>query len=469
MRRNVRKALSILMVAVLCFGLAACGSNSGGTPQPNGGGAAQPNGGGSSSQVSAGTVTQPLDLNALFAAPANAVQDFHYWTGKEILYESNPHRDKNPQVFYYMLDVQAMSDYATMLQKNGFTLVDFFNQSANAQEWALTSDRCPDAALITSVYSKTQCHVAIRKTDDTRKFRIDVSPDLLVCDVGLRRDGSVADVRPQGASAGAGLIRLADGSYQTSDGRLTAAVGTAMVLRDGVAYNTTATFALESGNETILTGNYYRDQFIYLLHRENALMTGDIFREQDLAGSVSRSEMQLKSVTTRTYGDKPAVLIAHGTTALLPSYTQNNYEQLTMQVMYYQPGSDAVYYVYGRFADKTEPKEVEALIAVNMAGGGSGAAIENTTYVKPGSTIKLVYTHREFGTSYDVFKWEVVEGAGKVTLNATGDTCEVTAQTPGLAIVRVTYEYGVEEPDVLTGVLRTVNKAITQDYSFVVE
>ena len=458
MKKNVQKLLAALMAFALMIGFAACGGDSG-----------SPSGGGSVPRGEAGTVAQPLDLDALFAAPDNAVQDFHYWTDKEFPYESNPTRDEDPQVFSYTLDVQAMYDYAAMLQNNGFSLVEFYDEFSNCIEWSLTSDRCPDAEMIDSVYSRSKCHVNIWRSDSNRKFRVDVSPDLQVCDLGLRRNGATVDVTPKGASAGAGLVRLANGSYQTSDGRLTAQVGTAMVLRDGKEYNTTATFKLDYGCETIMTGNYYRDQFVYLQHAENSLMADDIFREQDLAGESVFEELDNSSVTGRNFGSKPGVVLSHGTKALMPCFVQDNFEDLTMRVMYYEKGGDAVYYVYGRFADNKEAKEVEALIAVNMAGGGSGAAIENATYIKPGSTVKLNYSHREFGTKYDVFNWEVVEGVGKATLDFTGDTCEVTAQKPGLVIVRVTYEYGMEEPDVLTGILRTVNKAITQDYSFVIE
>lgn len=460
MNKNLHKTLAVLTALAMILGLGGCGESLI-TRIPELGDVLSTN-----PVKQAVTVAQPLDLDTLFAAPDNAVQDFHYWTDKEFPYESNPSRDKGPQVHHYVLDAQAMAEYAQMLQENGFTLVKYHNQSDKFVEWSLASDRCPDAATITSVYSQTECHVNIWRSDNNRKFRVDVSEDLRVCDIGLRRDGVTADVKPQGQSAGAGLIRLADGSYQTSDGRLTAPAGTAMVLRDGTAYNTTATFDLDRGYEGIMTGDYYRDQFIYLKHAENSLMTGDIFREQDLAGESVFEDLDNDSVTGRSFGSKPGVVLSHGEKALLPCFVQDNFEQLTMRVMYYEKGGDAVYYVYGRFADNKEPKEVEALIAVNMAGDG---VVEDATYMKAGSTVKLVYTHREFGTKFDVFKWEVIDGQGKVSISSTGDTCEVTGTAPGLAIVRVTYEYGVEEPDVLTGNMRTVTKAITQDYNFVIE
>lgn len=463
MRKNVQKLLAAIMALAMMLSIGACAEeldikipDLGSTPDTTP----------TTPQAQTVTVAQPLDLDEMFAAPDNAVQDFHYWTDEEFPYESNPSRDKNPQVHYYVLDTQAMAEYAQMLQENGFTLVDYHNQSDKFVEWSLTSDRCPDAETITSVYEKTQCHVNIWRSDDKRKFRVDVSKDLQVCDIGLRRDGVTADVKPQGQSAGAGLLRLPDGSYQTSDGRLTAPVGTAMVLRDGTAYNTTATFDLNKGVEGIKTGNYYRDQFIYLQHGGNSLMTGDIFREQDLAGESVFEELDNSKVTGRSFGSKPGVVLSHGEKALLPCFVQDNFEELTMRVMYYQQGGDAVYYVYGRFADSKEPKEVEALIAVNMAGDG---VVEDATYMKAGSTVKLQYTHREFGTKFDVFKWEVIDGKDKVSISSTGDTCEVTGTAAGVAIVRVTYEYGVEEPDVLTGNPRTVTKAITQDYNFIIE
>lgn len=134
--------------------------------------------------------------------------------------------------------------------------------------------------------------------------------------------------------------------------------------------------------------------------------------------------------------------------------------------MHYDKGGIAVFYVYARFLDG-EPTEIEALCAVDTS--DKGGAIEEATYLTPGSTIVLKYTHQEYGSAYHTYDWAIVEGDDKVSIDATGNSCDVTAIAPGVATVTVTYHYSKEEPDVLTGISRTVDHTIVEEYHFIVE
>ena len=69
-----------------------------------------------------------------------------------------------------------------------------------------------------------------------------------------------------------------------------------------------------------------------------------------------------------------------------------------------------------------------------------------------------------YDSSYEIFRWVIVEGDSLVSL--AGDitkSCMVTANRAGTARVRVTYEYSIEEPDVLTGIPRRKQKTRTYD------
>jgi len=130
-------------------------------------------------------------------------------------------------------------------------------------------------------------------------------------------------------------------------------------------------------------------------------------------------------------------------------------------------GGEAVYYVYARMTS-AEPCEVEALVAVDMSGGSSGS-FGNATRLSVGDSFTLHYSGEEFGAHYHVYEWQVTDGEGNVRIEGTGSKCRVEALGKGVATVRVTYEYGVDEPDVLTGNMGPVNKVKTESYNFIIE
>ena len=413
------------------------------------------------------TVASTMDLEAEYAVPVNAVPDLHYWSCEAAEYRDEPKELDGNQVIYYTTEMEWIQKYVSMLQQNGYTLVDKYEgYKGGCYSWAFTCNAVPNARKFNDIFTETPCHVSIYWTDNNRyKFTMNVSPDLEVCDTGARYDGSVVDVKPQGESAGAGLVRLSDGSYQTSDGRLTAAVGTAMVIRDGTAYNTAARYALDGSSQQIWVEGYYRNEGLFIETPENYLVQGDLFRHYDLRRD-NLNELDKGSLDGFNYGGV-VTFVACGDKWVNPSYNDPYYDALTMRLMYYDKGGDAVFYVYARFKSGNEPQEVEALCAVDTE--TNTGTINDATYLKAGNTITLKYTHREFDTSYNVFNWEIIEGADKVSISHVGDTCDVTAKSPGVATVRVTYEYSKEEPDVLTGIPRTVGHSIQEEYHFIIE
>ena len=460
--RTIRIIAALLAVLML---LTACGSKSGKDRDKDRD--RDKDKGNQSSQNSSGPVTlaQPIDLSRAFALPDNVMPDLYHWADGAATYDDEPGELGGNQVLEYRTDREVIDDYIDMLQNNGFTLVDEYDEFVELHAWGLTCDAAPQARTLEMMFTDTPCHVSIHWTDSSRRgFTMYVSPDIQVCDTGLRKDGSVADITPQGLSAGAGLIQVGDSTYQTSDGRLTASVGTAMVIRDGVTYNTNARYVLDGDYDHFWIEDYYRNEVIFIASPANYLMEGDFFRRDDLVRwrPIERSRDSLDGFIY----DSTAIAITHDDTCVGPGMNEENYEALTLRLMHYDKGGIAVFYVYARFLDGT-PGEIEALCAVDT--GNKGGAIEEATYLKPGSTLVLKYTHQEYGSSYHTYDWEIVEGDDKVSIDATGNTCNVTALSPGVATITVSYGYSREEPDVLTGIPRTVGHTIVETYHIIVE
>ena len=81
-----------------------------------------------------------------------------------------------------------------------------------------------------------------------------------------------------------------------------------------------------------------------------------------------------------------------------------------------------------------------------------------------GQSLDITCPARDY-TNYQQFTWEIVEGTGLAELTGVvARTCTLTALRPGTVLLRSTYEYGIDEPDVLTGFPRNVNRSETRTY-----
>lgn len=415
----------------------------------------------------AGTVSGPLDLNSMFQVPKPAVPDIHFWSNEQARYDSAPSTYVDMTYYTYRGDKELVLSYVEMLKNNGFTLAgDYVAYDGSMLGWAFICDGAGDLPTIEDNICDVMCHLYILWGSGSRtKFTVTVTSKLPVCDTGLRMDGTVVDLTPKGKSAGAGLVRNADGSYTTSDGRLTAAVGTAMIIRDGTVYSTTTTYEEEYDNQRIWANDFYRNECLYIQFPQNSLMQNDIFDQRGIP-NWNLTELDRNELGNFTFKNKIAVFFPHEGKFYQSAWNDDYLEAVTVRLMYYDKGGEAVFYVYGKFDHSGSPTEIEALIAVNMGGTG---LIDDATYMKPGDSITVKYPEQEFGSDYHVYKWEIVDGAGKATIDFTGDTCKVTAKSPGVVTVRATYEYTVDEPDVLTGIIRPAPHSRTKDFYFIIE
>lgn len=414
------------------------------------------------------TVAATANYDSWQEVPANALPDLHYWSGRTIGYADEP--AKGTDCYYYEYGCKSaetraiFNEYLEALQANGFTLVNHYHKYG--ESWGLTCDAAPEAETVKMMYTDTPCHVSIYNDDGIMTFYI--SLDLVVCDTGLRRDGTTADLRPQGTSVAAGLLRLPDGSYQTSDGRLTAAVGTAMVLRDGVSYTTEAEYTRGSSNDRLNIDGYYRNESIFFRAKAGYLVEGDVLTQRELRQWKQYSKDK-DGQNTYKYSTVADLSVAHDGEWESPTYSSTKYtvmDECSVRVMYMDDGGDAVFYIYARFFDG-EPKEIEALAVVSTA--DDEGAFSNATYINVGNTVTLNYPHREYGSNWHTFDWSIVEGTGNVSIQTAGDTCTVTALKAGVAAVKVSYGYSTEEPDPLLGTPRTVSHTKTETYYFVVQ
>lgn len=411
------------------------------------------------------TVAGPISVNNAIEAPANAVPELIAWSGgaataKELA--------KTGTVkMKYTTSGSVIEDYVKALQANGFTLIDeyYFSYRDTFQSWAFTCDAVPNASTIAMQYEDTPCHVCVWRAADDDEFWVDISPSLQFFDTGLRRGGGKVNQVISGPSAGAGLLRLSDGSYQTSDGRLTAAAGNAMVIRDGKTYTCDTRWEVEGEDERLWVENYYRNEGFFFEVPKNSLMEGDVLQIPDLIRE--RYYVTEKDKLDHYNYHTPFFALAHDGMWKGPQLNDSTYEALTVRVMYYQEGGEAVYYVYAKLKN-AQPAEVEALCVVNMA-TSNGGNFSGATRMKVGDTVELEYTGEVFGAHYDVYDWEITDGSGNVYIDSVGDRCEVTARSKGVATVTVTYKYGVTEPDVLTGNPTTAAKSKTQSYNFIIE
>lgn len=222
-------------------------------------------------------------------------------------------------------------------------------------------------------YTDAFCNVCVFGTisQNLMSASVWIPQGMEVSDLGLRYDTRTR-ASLTGPSAYAGLYKLANGSFQTTDGRLSTTVGHAAVRRDGANYTTTAVFHKDThlGREELSLGNFYQNETLFFSTEADKTVSGDLYTLSDLArdeGWLNQPASPLKSAAdfsnftwTRFFG------AAHNGEFLTPlTSAYNAFKSLTVRVMYYQPSQTAVYYIYAEFT--SAPYEVEALCAVDLS------------------------------------------------------------------------------------------------------
>lgn len=427
-------------------------------------------------------VAEATDFADVTARGDNAFQDIRHWSYGDAMARNlpDPDREGNTGVKYYV-SRDTVEAYVRMLTENGFTLEDAYEFSYKSDpflSWALRCNTLTDAETFGSQYENVPCHVNVWSSKKG-EYHVEYSTALTMCDLGMRQDGATADLTPQGASAGAGLYRLADGSYRTADGRLSAKVGGAAVIRDGETLAGKARYEQYESSEGVWIEEYAGAEGIYFRTKADTVQSGDVFLAADTERLAKNYHTKDKYDITGFRWDEPLFLMECGDGWYGPTVSSatNRFETLTVRVMYYEKNGDAVYYIYARTPDST-PAEIEVLCAVNTSPVEKTDAEPNSSgvyedgapaTVSVGETITLRNNAHTFDSDYHVYEWKIAEGENLIDISSGGNECTVTAKAAGTAVVSCKYSYTEETEDVLTGIPRTAHKSRTTRFTITIE
>ena len=303
-----------------------------------------------------------LDMEEYGKLPAYPVQDLRAWGQGEVRLADEPVNMSGYHLYKYRISQEVLEEYIAMMQSHGFTLVGENHQSSflgSYQSYGLLCDNASDIPTIEQMYTDTPCHINIWKSDF--EWWVNVADGIALCDMGLRRDGSVASILPQGESVAAGLRRIS-GGYKTSDGRLQAKLGEAAVVCGGEKLQGTATWK-RSGEKVTVTVKISDDLSAEITIREKEVEQNDIFRLETI-------EEHPVSVTLIA-GDE--TIKASPTGALA-------FHCVSLRIMHLDEDGNVVLYLYAQPMNTLLfPESVELLCAVNTTpepkeegSGGSG-------------------------------------------------------------------------------------------------
>ena len=216
-------------------------------------------------------------------------------------------------------------------------------------------------AMFTSKESNVNVYYTLQ--DGKLSGDITIPTEMEFVDLGLRQGGKTESAGIAGPSAMAGLYQMPDGSYQTSDGRLTAALGQADVRRGGVAYTGKTSSKLSSGDgqQTFKIEGFYRDESVSIVVPANRLLEGDLVTGHDQRnGNASYLSYEFH---------------------LADSYL--TWEDFTLRVLRLND-TEAVFYLYADL--EKEPGSIEALFAIDLtqteqkasSGSSSGSSVVDT-------------------------------------------------------------------------------------------
>ncbi|MCD8019802.1 MAG: zinc ribbon domain-containing protein [Clostridiales bacterium] len=275
-----------------------------------------------------------------------------------------------------------------------------------------------------------------------------------------------------GDSFTTGLYLLADGSYQTMDGRLTAAVGEAMLIADGTATTFPSEFIYDNDDnrqEIYVNNNYGTEQQVIYIPTTVTLASGQIYDSSYFiieSDSATKNRGVYSTVPPFTWTAMFACL--HDGEYICPVRGLSGVmTEINVRVMYVDE-SVAVFYTCAQF--ESEPYEVESLIAVEI---GTDTVVENQPdgeyTISVGDSVDITGPS-EFDTGYNLWDWEFVYGEAYAILTGTNaQTCKVIGTSVGEVRVKVTYSYSLKEPDVLTGIERSVGHSATREYVITIE
>lgn len=210
---------------------------------------------------------------------------------------------------------------------------------------------------------------------------IEWSVSLDSCDLGFRSGGKVANTAPGGKSALTGLMRTGDGIYKTTDGRFSAGLNEAVIIKNGKNQKGTLEYQDNSdkaGHTLKIKDASSNKLFAVVFPCGGVQKTGQLYNYKDLL-----QEYQFP-LSGDPYGDRGEDLELHqyiGKKWLTATYSNSPCKDMTLRVMYYSEAEQvAVYYIYAEFTEETEAFCVVDLSKAKKAdsqssSGGSGSSV----------------------------------------------------------------------------------------------
>lgn len=429
-------------------------------------------------------VSEPAAISTTAIGPdSNVVQDISSFMGNTLSFKSiEIERDYQCRSFSGGADTYALlSQYVQRLcaQDNNFRLVDSYYSSYGALTSYSYALDYTGAARITgekqemaykdNVYGDVCIY---GQTDRSSSHgTIFISTGLTFDDLGMRLSGQDEDISLPGQSLGAALYRLNDGSYQTDDGRFHVEVGEAAVYRDGVLCTTAATLTRNQAKnrEELRINDFYCNDSILLTVPYNSVLTGDILDRSSIALNESISfdntDGNTEDFLSKSFSNKILGVSHNGDGLLFYRDKQNAFSEGVVRVMYWDPAQDtAVFYIYASFG--SAPYEYEAIAAVAMGTTPQSANADTVLSMRAGTEITIHYDGSVFGTGYNLYTWEILEGSSLIELsNTRSSTCTVKAYEAGTVQLKITYKYSTKGRNVLTGLPETQFKSKSRVYA----
>lgn len=465
MKRQMKNIVAFLLV-VLTVGLTACGE-----PKPTT----------SSEPV---LISSQLDPSA--CEPARNIksfQDIASFFGRRIDDWQETYRklevteeDESAIVAYIHLLIDEF-DYEIVSAYNfDINAEDPFKQTATDDRWeVLLGLRTVDTGRETAGRIVTDARGDIRLHCTSKGVLTVVFTDLFYTeDFGFRWSGSQRDrFNEVYGQRVRDAYYLENGRYyNSSDRALSVEAGThgeAVIIINGkeVLYSTDAGV----GNETY--ADYPCDDYrigIYdfmdgvdseyiQITVPKTLMGGEIYTLSDALAWMGNSPI---SVYAQLEGNGWASSYGNPT-------ARNATHACTLRVLQWNE-TECVVYLSMDITYELEPMTIEVLAAMPAYGSLRGETFKETEAItlKVGDSLELKYDGPYvFMPNYETYEWNISSGQG-VSISGAGDTCTVTAVSPGKIVIKCVYSYGKDEPDVLTGIPRNENHTKTKLYYILV-
>ncbi len=369
-------------------------------------------------------VAEPVDLSSdryEVGADSVYIQSFEEWTGGEFSGKAD--------------EFDVVKEYIDFLVSGGMNL-----KSAGSNDLKYYSDKISSAWVfdytgnveVNGTFKLENSSIASRSHDvsiyvmresGSMSFDMQVAPPLKMADLGYRKGSAERKtVTPPGESSQSGLYRFADGSFETSDGKLKTNCGETVVRKNGVLSAADAEYSFaENANMLIEIKNYSGQDGILLTLPHNSVEGGEIYSCPDLRQSKESADPETENGTQVFFKSDDGVWRR-------PLTVGGYVRDVCLRIMYYNPDDAIVFYIGAEMTDGTV---VEALCAEDMQAETpytvtgiecSGGNTVKVSYVKkngaPEKAVLYAVSYSDFGAgAVKDIKSAKIDGSGLQSLS----------------------------------------------------